>query len=251
VAKTRGGVRAIRFVVDRGGSLLQVCKLGFSAADASLYLFPYSPGSNYSFGRMLFPASEESSTVPFDEQESSAETPKLSIHESGQVHVKAGGRMVGPMFAGVLAEYRGEHFATVSCVRFDGLAPLRRLPKTQGPEWDLVTPSDEAAESGRLVFYANAAEPSFAGRCRVTARLTRPSLADPLFVGVRFAAQDPLDATGKARGVVVIAGWNALDPAPFDAEADHLFIVAGGPQGRGPGDTSGDSPVVLPRPATS
>jgi hypothetical protein len=226
VPTARGGVRAIRFVVDRGGSLLQVCKLGFSAADVSLYLFPYSPSGKYSFGRMLFPASERSSTVPFDEQESSIETPKLSIHESGQVHVKAGGRVVGPMFAGSLAEYRGENFATVSCIRFDGLAPLRRLPKTEGPEWDLVTPSDDGVESGRLIFYANAAEPSFAGRCRVTARLTRPTIAEPLFVGVRFAAQDPLDPTGKARGVVAIAGWNALAPEPFDAEADNLFVVA-------------------------
>lgn len=219
------GVTEARLCVSYRGQVLRVCKLAVSRTDSSLYLFPYGPAGEYYFGRLSIPAGEQSATIPFDQQETSANTPKISIHESGQVHVKAGDGIAGPMFASPLSELRGEHIATVACVRFSDLAPLGSAPKTSGPRPDIVIPA-EGVESGRLVFCANAVEPSFVDPCSITARLVRPTLAGPLFVGIRSLAQRELSREPETRGVAAIAGWDPRNPPPESAPADHLYVVA-------------------------
>jgi hypothetical protein len=80
---TYEAVLEARFCVLYRGAILKVFKLAVSKVDSSLYLFPYAPAGMYYFGRLSIPAGERSASVPFDEQETSEETPKLSIHESG------------------------------------------------------------------------------------------------------------------------------------------------------------------------
>jgi hypothetical protein len=216
----------VRFCVEYIGDPLRVCKLTFSQQDSSLYLFPYAPTGEYHFGRLSIPQGEQEATIPFDQQETSDQTPKISIHESGQVHVKAGRRMAGPMFASPLGELGGQHLATVTCVRFAGLSPLGNAPRTTGRAPDVLIPAGNGVESGRLVFYANAAEPSFADPCSVTCRLVRSTLDQPLFLGIRFLAQRPLSQDPEAQGVVTIAGWDPRNPPPITDQADHLYVVA-------------------------
>lgn len=212
--------------MEYAGDPLKVCKLAFSQRDSSLYLFPYATTGEYHFGRNSIPQGEQEATIPFDQQESSNQTPKISIHESGRVHVKAGTRMAGPMFGSPLAELGGEHLATMTSVRFLGLSPLGRAPRTEGRAPDVLIPAGNGVESGRLVFYANAADPSFVDPCSVTRRLVRSTLDRPLFIGIRFLAQRPLSQDSKARGVVTIAGWDPRNPPPITNQADHLFVVA-------------------------
>ncbi len=220
------GVTEARLCVSYRGQVFRVCKLAVSKVDSSLYLFPYGPAGVYFFGRLSIPAGEQSATIPFDQQETSADIPKISIHESGQVHIKAGGAVAGPMYTSPLFDLRGEHIATATCVRFSDLAPLEGAPKTSGPRPDIVIPAEEGVESGRLVFYANAVAPSFLDPCSITARLVRPTLAGPLFVGVRSLAQGELSSEPETRGVTVIAGWDPRNPPPESAPADHLYVVA-------------------------
>ncbi len=104
---THRTVTTVRFCVRFHDAVLRVCKAAFSGQDGSIYLFRYGARGEYHFGRSSIPAGQQEATVPFDQQEASDSTPKLSFHESGQVHVKAGGMMVGPMFASPLAELRG------------------------------------------------------------------------------------------------------------------------------------------------
>lgn len=220
------GVTEARLCVSYGGQVLRVCKLAVSKTDSSLYLFPYGPTGEYFFGRLSIPADEQSATVPFDQQETSASVPKISIHESGQVHIKADDTIAGPMFASPLAELRGEHIATVTCVRFSDLAPLGGGPKASGPRPDIVIPAEEGVESGRLVFYANAVGPSFVDPCGIRVRLLRPTLPRPLFVGIRSLAQRELSSEQEARGVTAIAGWDPRNPPTASVPADHLYVVA-------------------------
>lgn len=115
-------VTEARLCVSYRAEVLRVCKLAVSKTDSSLYLFPYGPAGEYYFGRLSIPAGKQSATIPFDQQETSANIPKISIHESGQVHIKAGDAVTGPMFASPLSDLCGEHIATVTCVRFSDLA---------------------------------------------------------------------------------------------------------------------------------
>lgn len=89
-----------------------------------------------------------------------------------------------------------------------------------------MIPAEEGVESGRLVFYANAVEPSFVDPCGITARLVRSALSSPLFVGIRSLAQRELSSEPETRGVTAIAGWDPRNPQPESAPADHLYVVA-------------------------
>ncbi|MGH2634980.1 MAG: hypothetical protein ACRDHU_02365 [Actinomycetota bacterium] len=215
-------VRALRVLVELDGQLLRLCKVGFSASDASLYLHAFGPSGRYFFGRHVLPAGAMQSTIRVDDQERSSLPPKLSIHETGRVHVRSEGQEAGPMLGTPLGELGGHHIATMTCSRFAGLAPYPRAPRTSGSERDLAIPA-RGAESGRLRVYANATEPSFEVGCPVVGTLRRPTLLRPFYVGFSPVAQAPL---GEEATVTVIAGWDPLDLPPLSEPAEHLFIVA-------------------------
>lgn len=215
-------VRSLRVLVELDGQLLRFCKVAFAANDASLYLHVIGPSGRYFFGRHVMPAGAMESTIRFDDQERSSLPPKLSIHETGQVHVRSEGRQAGPMPGTPLGELGGHHIAAVTCSRFAGLAPYPRTPRTAGSERDIVL-SARGAESGRVRVYANAEEPTFEVSCPVFATLRRPTLARPFFVGFSPVAQAPI---GEEAAVTVIAGWDPLDLPPLSEPAEHLFIHA-------------------------
>lgn len=222
---TYSRVRAVRLLVAHGGTIRRLSKVAWAADDASLYIFPYGREGRFHFGRASIPASEATATVPFDDQETSASVPKLSLHESGQVHIKAGSRTVGPMAIPRLADLRGQHVATVTCSRFAGLPVFEGEPRTTGSEIDLVTPADDAVPSGRVAIFMNGQAPTFVGPVNIQARFVRPSLDQPLYVGFRTWAQEALNDGDDADVVMVTAGW---DPEATDVEdpMDYVFIVA-------------------------
>jgi hypothetical protein len=139
--------------VEFRGHVLRICKLAFGSQDGSIYLFPYAPGGEYHFGNSSIPSEEEEVSVPFADQESSSVTPKLSLHESGQVHVKAGATVVGPMHCAPLAVLSGEHIATTTISSFAGLPALGHTPRHSGRCPDIVLPAPGPAASGRLAFF--------------------------------------------------------------------------------------------------
>lgn len=130
------------------------------------------------------------------------------------------------MFASALGDLRGEHLATVTCIRFAGLGPLGHRPRINGRELDIVLTAEPGVESGRLALYANAGEPFFVDPCPIAARLVRPTLERPLFIGIRLVPQTPLNPDPDASGVIAIAGWDPRNPPPIHESADHLFVVA-------------------------
>lgn len=222
---TYEGVRSVRILVEQGATIRRLCRLAWAADDASLYILPYGVEGRFHFGQASVPASEASSTVPFNDQETSASMPKLSLHESGQVHIKAGSAMVGPMYIPPLADLRGQHVATATCSRFEALPLFEGEPKTTGSVIDLAVPASDALESGRCVIYINGQEPVFAGAAQMQARFVRPSLDQPLYVGFLTVGQAALNDGPDSDSVIVTAGWN---PGVTDVSApmDYMFIVA-------------------------
>jgi hypothetical protein len=205
-------IREVRILADQGGDLRSLCKIALSQSDGSLYLFPYSAGGSFHFGRSSIPADEGQATIPFDDQETSPRTPKLSIHETGQVHIPP------------LSALRGQHVASVTCVRFSALALFDRAPKPGGPERDLIIPVEEGVESGRLALYVNGEAPAFPGKDAITFALRRPTLERPLYLRLTPYSQPPLGDEGGAT-VIVTAGWNPQGTPVWEL-FDYMFIVA-------------------------
>jgi hypothetical protein len=221
-------LREVALATRYDDALWKVATIGWSKVDASLYLRAFGPEGRFFFGQHSIPAGQREVTAPFDTQRSSTAVPHLSLHESGQVHIKKGNQMVaGPMFIPHLSDLRGQHVATIQIVRFDRLAPSDETPRTSGDRRDIVIPAEPGVESGRHPVYVNGQAESFASGRFPAIRFTlrRETLAQPLYVGFGVYAQKRIDEDDRGSGVILIAGW---DPAVVDIDqpGDYLFVVA-------------------------
>ena len=190
-----------------------------------MYLFPYGKTGRYFYGKQTLGEAEISHTFNFKEQFQGDKIPKLSIHETGQVHVYIEGqKKAGPLQTIPLSELRGEHIASVSIDAFEKLPVHRQKPKTTGAEQDIEIPADDKAESGRVKILVNAAAvPVFKDRCARIVHMKRPHLETPVHICFVPIGQEALGPEGKG-GVTVIAGWN---PGKVVMETlDFLYIRA-------------------------
>jgi hypothetical protein len=215
-------VREVRILIKHRGMLRQVCKLAFSQIDASLYLFPYAAQGRYYYGSRSLGEKQMQDTFDFTAGFVEDMVPKLSIHETGQVHVFAGKERAGPLQIPPLETLLGQHVATVVPDAFVALKPFLGAPRETGSELDHVIPAADVVENGRLAIYVNGAAPAFdVANCRLTLTLSRPTLARPLHIGIKAIPQAPLGGD-TYEGVTVIAGW---DPTlSNDAPMDFLYV---------------------------
>jgi hypothetical protein len=214
-------IREVRLLVRHRGDLRRLCKFRFGQADGSLYVFPYAPNGRYFFGSRTLSERQSEDTFNFKEHLFSENVPHLSIHESGQVHAYIGEHRAGPLSIPHLSDLRGEHIGTISVDRFDGLGRIDGEPRQSTAEPDLVIQVQDEVESGRLALFANGARSEFGLKCMITFGLSRPSLPQPLYLGLAPITQDPLGAPQRS-GIVIIAGWNPTQPT--GSELDYLFI---------------------------
>lgn len=222
-------LRELQVLVRRDQRLYRKCKIAVSRADASLYLFPYAASGRYHYGTQALGEGQAELTFDYTTQAATDRVPKISIHESGQVHIRVpGGEDVGPLFVPPLAEWRGQHLATVTVDAFGALPPFDRSVRTSGPRFDLVLGVPEGEESGRLAIYANGERPTFAMPPEIepTAVLTmrRPSLDGPLHLALYALGQPPLEHEDDPPKATVICGW---DPRRTNGEPDEFFFVRG------------------------
>jgi hypothetical protein len=188
-------IRELRVLVQHKGTMLRLCKLMFTSGDASIYLVPYASAGHYFLGGHEFAEQERQATFDFTKQLSSKlkQLPKLSLHETGQVHVQVGRDRAGPLRIPPLSELRGQHVASISADGFEALARFEGTPRSSGAEQDFVFVVEPGLDSGRIALYVNGEEPSFGDDCPVRIALTRPTLASPLHLGLRPWGQLPLD----------------------------------------------------------
>jgi hypothetical protein len=215
------GVREIRVLAGKDGQLRRVCKLFFSSSDFSLYVVPYAPGGHYFFGSDSMEEHQVEKTFDFTAQLTSEDTPHVSIHGLGQVHIKDPQVIAGPLRIPPLDSLTGQHIASISVDAFDDLAAFEGTPKAKGPEFDLVIPVDSGVRGGRLAIYVNGGDATFdfSGPTPPVVTLTRQGRE--LHVAVAPISQPVLGDPGR-RGVTVIAGW---DPrATADEPMAFLYL---------------------------
>lgn len=213
-------VRELRLLVDLDGDVRSICKLAFSNRDASLYLFPYAPSGRYYYGDRSMKDVEFEDTFRFTDDNFSERVPKLSIHESGQVHIKSSGITAGPLYIEPLSEWRGKHFASVSVDEFDILDKFEGSISKTGAKLDIVIPTPNVIKSGRFVFYLAGDRPAFVEPdCSFVISMMRETINRPIFIGIQPKAQEPIGEP-KGQGIIVLAGWRQS----HDQGTDYLYI---------------------------
>lgn len=216
-------IEKLRVVVLFGGQMRSLCKLAFTKADASIYVVPYAPNKRYSVGTHQMGEREQSVTFNLDDALDYEAAPKISFHQSGQVHANAGATRVGPLRIPPLPDWRGEHIATVLAEHALSLPKFRGPRRWHGVERDLVLELRGNIESAAVALFVNGHEPVFAGPCPVRFRLGHATLETPLYVGLHLRAQVPLsepDVPGT--GVVAIGGW-VPNRGPAEA-VDFIYL---------------------------
>ena len=127
-----------RFLIEVQGDYKKVCRIVFGKKDASLYLLPYGRQKRYLWGEGTIPEGTTTATFPHANPAGEVHRPKLSIHESGQVHVKLGeAYKAGPLRTKPLWEFRGEHLAGLTIDSIESL-PSAGKPKPKPKSPDLV-----------------------------------------------------------------------------------------------------------------
>jgi hypothetical protein len=203
-------IREARIFVKHKNILKKLCKFAFSGRDASLYIFPYGVKGEFFYGTRFFMEEELKQTFNFKQQHRSNKVPKISIHQSGQVHVSCDRENVaGPLSIKPLSEFQGEHLATIQVVHFDELLKFSSIPKEKASEKNISISVDNALQSGKLVVYCNSKEGSFKVNCSLTFTLKRPGLADPIYFGIDVKGQEPLAGVENQFGVVILAGFDS------------------------------------------
>lgn len=220
------GPRSARVIIERNGVRYRVCTLSWSTKDASLFVAPFSHASDYFGGAHPMAAGETAIQIQFTSGGSLTKSPKLSVHESGQLHVKApDGRIIGgPIHLSHLRGWRGQQVVTVAIDHLDQLPHHQGSLKTSGRSQDI--PLGVPDGSARIAIYLNSAEQSFDDPAQATIGLSRGSLSATLWIGLTAFPTEVL-AEGSA-AVSIIAGVDPTNPA---AEGHLLYVRAQGSKG--------------------
>ncbi len=212
----------VRVFVDQARSLQHAFDFSVTNTDASVYIQPYAREGIYHYGEGRFPPGADHVEVNFREKLKAETDPHISIHQSGQVHIRTrGGSKAGPLQIPPLADLRGQHVATITADRFSALPKYRGERDSLDPERTQFITVDDGVESGRFAIYINGREPSFAvpeDRIAFTATIQGAKLEGPLYVCVAPWGQEPL---GAGEGVAALAGF---DPG---GHGDEFLILRG------------------------
>lgn len=210
-----------RILLSSEVGIKKICKLIFTESDTSLYLIPYSPLNKFYYGKVKFSENQLENTFDYTTQKFTEDIPKLSIHQTGQVHIKGSDGTVGPIYISPFVDIECKHIATVVAEKFSVLPNLEGKIRNKSKYKDILLKVDELDKGGRIVIYLNAQESIFPVDCNLNFELKRPTLNKPLYFGVVAFLQDALGNDDKS-GMMIISGW---DPQKeVTDEQEFLFI---------------------------
>jgi len=220
-----GFLRELRFLFKYRGHLYRSFKFISSREDASIYIVVYGCRGRYYYGLEDIP--EKTTGFEFelkDLLERRRVLPKISIHESGQVHIKVGlTSLAGPLSIPALSMWRGGHLATIRFDSFEGLPEHDGIVRTKKTEKDVVLEVPEQKESARIALWVNGLQPTFDDKCFLTRTTLMPGSDSPIYLGFSLADQKKFSMTGET-GVMAVAGW---DPRKMHVEPQKfLFLKA-------------------------
>lgn len=178
------GPRSARVIIEKSGTRYRVSTLSWSVQDASLFVSPFSGASEYFAGSHPMAAGQASIQIPYRSGTFFVKARKLSVDESGQLHVKAPtGRIVaGPIRLDHLKGWRGQQVLTIAIDEVDALPQYDHALRTEGTDQDIAIQLSH--ESARIAIYLNSEDPWFDDPTQATVGLSRGSLGSTLWVGL-------------------------------------------------------------------
>jgi len=217
-------IRQLRLLALHRSVPKAVCLIAFAKSDGSFYLVPFSMSGCFFYGARRIAEGEIHDTFDSTQQLSANALPKLSVHESGQVHLRnpKGTEIAGPLRIPLLSTLQGQHVCSVSVDELDALPAYTRTIKSDGAEIDCFVEFSEEMKSGRVLIFVNGSEPKFKTLLNPVVIPTLSSTGRPIYVGLLALVQDPLGPGNELKGITVIGGW---DPTlPKEAELDYLYL---------------------------
>lgn len=219
-------IKDCRLLVSVDGTTRKICRLLFPTSDASLYLIPYGKTECYTWGQGHFHKGQEMGTFDPAPEAPGFVKVKLSIHESGQVHVKTqpgDEYKAGPLQGSPLWQYRGEHLATVTIDNLQAL-PAGGKSKAKPHSPDVLLKTTDSSKSRRFVLYANGESSDFDVPTHAKVTMNRAGLPAPLHLGITVYEQNGLVEPPEG-GLTIIAGWKRASGVSL-AEEDFLWVRA-------------------------
>jgi hypothetical protein len=204
-------VSSIRILARRHDHLRRVAKIRWSSRDASIYILPYGPeGTLGHVGVHDAVPPEGSFTFDFLSQGAGMH-PKLSLHQSGQVHATCEGYSTWPVFSAPLFSPGGGHIASIVCLNPEQLPEFATQPRGL-PRVDVVLDLPSRYTTMHVALFANIVEDRLP-ECPIRLRLIRPSMPMPLHIGIQFRGDN---AASDGSGVGVLGGWGP-DASPIES----------------------------------
>jgi hypothetical protein len=215
-------IRQVRLLLEQRDGLLRKAARLIFGGDGSLYLVPYARSGKFFYGRRTMEAGQTADAFNFREQIEADSNPKLSIHQSGQVHIYAKDEpKAGPIFIPPLGDLRGEHVATVRWDTIGSVPEFTGKARAHGSEIDCAFGVPPDVESGALIFFANGTTSTFKTEIVQLAFQAEIATGTPIFFGLLAAAKPPLGDSDHG-GVTVIAGFHPTN-APDEVD-DYLYL---------------------------
>lgn len=207
---------------QRDGTLRTLAQVLFTGRDASLYLVPYARSGNYFYGVQTLRPGQSDFEIRFKEHVTASARPKLSIHESGDVHIYADeSPKAGPINVRAVSECRGEHIATVQFDHINLVPVYSRKTRITREVSDLAVGVPDDVDAGRLCIYANGERNAFNTEQLHFARVARCTDGSEVWYGFGFYVGDAL-GSGDEGGITVLAGFDARSTA--EEEVAFLFL---------------------------
>jgi hypothetical protein len=215
-------IRSFRIIFENNNKHYKVCKILITGNDASFYIIPYSNTGKYYAGGRNLSEKEYKDTFNFTESLNFDNVPKISIHQSGQIHIDTQQERIGPLQIGPLSELRGEHIATITPDEVKAIPQHKKTLKLDGPNRDLVFNIPNRIQNCRVAIYINGLISEFPGEnMSLIVPIERNTLSYILYLGFKVIAQKNLN-TNTRSGITVICGWNPK--LEKDAEQDYFFV---------------------------
>lgn len=155
--------RSFRYLILYKNKYKKVFNVSFTKNDASLYISPYSPKARFDCGVGYFQENQVKTQVTCYTQNTPKDFLKLSIHESGQVHIKNSNNSILGETLSIphFKELNGEHIATIDVGSIESLVDLKGKPKQNNQKHDIVFAPGIESKTIRFALYLNGKEKKF------------------------------------------------------------------------------------------
>jgi hypothetical protein len=216
-------MREARFYLQQDSRVRALLRVEFGR-DLSFYLTPFAKQARYYWGEETLNRGEAGKSFAFHGQCSGVKAPRISFHESGQVHLKLGRNLAGPLQIPCLTNLDGQHIATLT---LDAIceAPMHvnELKDTHSIQ-NYRIPVSPDVKNIRLVMRVAQHLHCLRNATACVLQIKDSLRKRHVLLGFEAIPQTPISERRDSPGVVVLGGWN---PLLDKSESQTFYFVRG------------------------